>query len=230
MSILNDALKKAARNRRQQAAQGGAPDAPPITHAPERRPRGNRETFTVGIAVGAVLVALGAGVTLAWFTSPPAPPPLPPRTLPAGVAASGEPTAAPEPPIHVALPGDTPAAEPVAEPAVAPVTLAESPPAPDPAEPVAEPEQPVTIRLPPVAAPPTAEELEDLALRIRVFIAEMAVAGARGTGPDGRALINSRLVRVGDTVDPVLDFRLVDVAPGRLTFEDNHGRRYTRSF
>jgi hypothetical protein len=221
MSILNDALKKAARDRRtHQAAAPTTPTAAPTP--PERLARPPRESFTVGIAVGAVLVALGAGGILAWYTGPQVPEPAPPPRTEQPAPQE----AAPLP--GITLPLDT-AATP-ATPLTADTAAPAAPPTDAPAPPSPAPEPEVVLRAPEPPPGPTPAELEDLALRARLYLDAITIAGARGTGPDGRALINNRLHRVGDTVDPVLNLRLVDVAPGRLTFEDPHGRRYTRSF
>jgi hypothetical protein len=51
----------------------------------------------------------------------------------------------------------------------------------------------------------------------------------RSTGPDAKVLIGGRTYKVNDIIDRNLGVRLVNVAPGVLTFADSNGVTYAKN-
>jgi hypothetical protein len=72
-----------------------------------------------------------------------------------------------------------------------------------------------------------APKLEPRAIQ---FIENIKVAGIRASATDAKVLMNDRVYRIGSIVDAELGLKLVEIAPGALTFEDDRGGRYTRTF
>lgn len=234
MSLINDALKKAQKQR--------SGEAPPLAAMPtiggeaatriakRGRPTGFNTLLVrggVGLAVAVVLV--GGGLFL--FRDRPAPaadnPPAPKSAeTPAPAAAAPAPTAtAPAPaPTQFVVPIATPtktAPAPAATTTVAtPAKVEPTPPAAPVAAPVAAQPAP-----PKVAAPPA-----KLGPRAIAFIENLRVVGIRASATDSKVLMNDRVYRVGDTVEHEMDLKLTGITSSSLTFEDEQGARYTRNF
>ena len=245
MSLINDALKKAQRER-SQAPEHPAAVTPPPT-APSSAPR--RELRAKGNPWPAILVviALIGGGAAVWFLKPSgqsAP------TAPATIAAH---TAAPAAPAPSASP--TPAVEqvqlqftpPTAKPATASTTPTTAPAAaaPLPATPTAAVpalQQPAPIAAPaavaaaPVAvqpAPATAAEPLKINLqvedpRILACLDSARVQGIRSVADDAKLLMNNKVYRTGAVVDRELGLKLTQILPTELVFEDAHGIQYRK--
>lgn len=236
MSLINDALKKAQRQR-----TGGAPETTPVPGGGSRPPveaqqRANRAPQLTLLASGALLgVALAVGAVWLLRSDPPAPAravaatpvapaPLSSAPAPAQVTASDKTASTPvasTPPVPApatsrdSAPQDKsiatpkPVVAPLANLAVGPGNTAPDSPAPAKAEPV------------PVKLPPTPKLAE--------LVDAFRVAGIRAAGADSKVLINDRVYRIGDTVDFAHSIRLTGVAPTSLTFTDASGASYTRN-
>jgi hypothetical protein len=50
------------------------------------------------------------------------------------------------------------------------------------------------------------------------------------TTADAKVLMNDRVYRVGSLVEAEMGLTLVEITTGSLTFEDERGGRYTRTF
>lgn len=243
MSLINDALKKAQRER-----SGGAPQplpsstANPVQPAAVGRPQARPAVNLWPIAIAAVAL-VGGGATV-WFLKPSAP-----VTVAASVQPSAPPVAAaptPEPRAPVTAP---PAAEPAAPqlhinlPGTAPATPA---PAPVPAAPAQPAPAPVAA---PVAAAPTAgapapfqvtlklddpqerrndptASVEDP--RVLAFLDNARISGIRIAADDAKLLMNSKVYRMGDTVDRELGLKVTSIRPAELIFEDKRGIQYRK--
>ena len=66
--------------------------------------------------------------------------------------------------------------------------------------------------------------------RILAYLDALRVNGIRPSPDDPKALMNNRVFRIGDTVDRELNLRLTGIAPAKLTFEDERGMIYLKSF
>lgn len=62
------------------------------------------------------------------------------------------------------------------------------------------------------------------------LIESFRVTGIRSAGSDSKVLMNDRVYRLNDIVDHEQGIRLTGVATGALTFEDESGAVYTRQF
>ena len=221
MSLINEALKKAQKQR--------TGEAPPLASLPaiggEAPARIAGRTKSAPLT--ALLVRLGGGVAAlavvivaALFLF---------RDKPAATAATPPPAVAATAPV---APPDVPATAPRATgntfvlpiaPPPEPVTAKPEPAAASVAPvPAPEPEKPAPDR---AAAPPP--RLEP---RATTFIENIRVAGIRASGTDSKVLMNDRVYRIGDLVEHELGLRLVGITSSSLTFEDERGGRYTRNF
>ena len=201
MSLINEALKKAQRER------SGAPSgAMPNTGDFDQRtaPTKRTQNLIQIVAGAAALVVLSVGITVYLVNRTPAAAPLAPVVANAAPIDSVEPASAAEPSavppiITLAIPAIEKASEPVVT--AAPVETA------PPAVPSRQPE-----------------------LHIQLFVDAIRVMGIRSSGGESKVLMNDRVYRVNDIVDRVLVLKLVKVEPEMLTFTDANGMVYTKSF
>lgn len=211
MSLINEALKKA---QRQRTTAEALPPMPGGTGGPGPRKRGRAlPTPVLLLIVGgaAALIVISVVLTIFLMRSKPAvtEPPTP-MTAQAEVPAEAPVTSAPEPVItlpKIEVPVIAPAPEPVVaapEPAVTP--------APAPTAPPAHP------------APPVYDE------RAYAFIDRLQVMGIRSSGSDSKVLMNDRVYRVNDIVERSLGLKLQEVTPDALIFVDSNGTLYTKNF
>ena len=75
------------------------------------------------------------------------------------------------------------------------------------------------------AATQPALKLENRAVQ---FIDNIKVAGIRASATDAKVLMNDRVYRLGSVVEADLGLKLVGITANSLTFEDERGARYTR--
>lgn len=229
MSLINDALRKAQKQRTGEMpalasmpAIGGESAA---RIAKRTRPAG---FYTLLIRLGAVVALLSVviigGVVLLRKKSLPAD-----AQQSAGQTPGGQqPTTVPPP--QTAAP--QPAATTFVVPVVAPSTPAASPKTPAPVvqtetpKPVATTAAPVTAKPEPVK-PAAPTKLEPKAI---MFIESLKVVGIRASTTDSKVLMNDRVYRIGNTVEHEMGIKLTGITANSLTFEDERGGSYTRTF
>jgi hypothetical protein len=217
MSLINEALKKA---QRQRTPDAGAPDLAASANAPSgpivRRSRPMpAQTLLLIVAGAAVLIVFSAIGTVYLMNRTPEPKSVPVTILPPPPVAPA-PDTSPSP-VIVAPSLDVASNAPAESSAPAAVELPAIPlTQPAPTAPTAEP------------APAPAPALPDP--RIQTFVDAIRVAGIRSSGAESKVLMNDRVYRVGDTVDLALGIKLEAVAPDSLTFVDAHGASYKRNF
>lgn len=241
MSLINEALKKAQRQRALDSAPlssapSGVAAAAVTTHVRVASHKRSHAALWFGLG----LVALGAGATalvmhysfdpatpdttkVAHTAPPPAVAPAPIPSAPASAPAPASPAPAavePEAPL-VMLP---PIAPPT--PAAAPVITAESPPSPAPSE-AAVPEPVAPVPVAPIAAPPTPAERE---AQVYSFLNTIRLSGVRGLDREARVLMNERVWRLNDIVSPELGLRLSAVRANLLVFTDAQGKTYEKPY
>jgi hypothetical protein len=243
MSLINDALKKAARQRaEEQADLGPLMPGGGASRARQRGPMGKQAMVLIGAAAVA-LVVVSVVVTGAFFSGRPEARPAAPAPVAAPAAANPPaqaavqapavvavtvprivapaPTAAPVPtaaPLIVAAP--VPTAAPI--PTSAPVAAAQPPPAQAEPAPAAAP--PAALAPAPAAAPESREE------RVQAYIDGLHVTGARSAGADSKALVDGHVFKLGDVLDKALGLRLTGVDPDHLTFVDAAGGTYVKPY
>lgn len=226
MSLINEALKKAQKQR--------SGEAPPLASMPAiggepaaRIARGAKASFIPFVIAGSAgVAALGLAGFFLLRDRPAAAAPNPAAAVAAPAPATPATTTAPAAPTPAA-----PAPKTAENTFVLPIA------APPPAAPAAAPATPapaVTASAPEPGPPPPAEtrnpEPGRLDSRAIQFIDGIKVAGIRAAGTDSKVLMNDRVYRIGDVVEYDLGLRLVGITAGSLTFEDARGARHTRNF
>lgn len=224
MSLINDALKKAQKQR-----TGDAPDLaklPAIGGEPAARiarrdkpPAFNSLMMWIGVGSATLLiVVVGAFFLIRWMIKSPEVP----ATAKAPVVVQ---STAPTKESPAALPAPS-----IAKPVPSVVTVQPSVP-----EVVVE-TKPVVVATaeppPPVEAPKpaaVAAAAPKMASKAVAYIDGLRVAGVRASGAESKVLMNDRVYRIGDTVEHVLGLKLAAITVDSLTFEDENGARYTRN-
>ena len=253
MSLINDALKKAQRQRTEGSTPPAEATPPSDVQEPLHRVarRGKPAAFRAqlmliggGAAAVVALLVLGA-VFLLRKDEPPAPMPKPEKiaavqptapaptaSIPAAVVAPvvtlaatpATPPPAPQP--VVATPA--PVAAPVEVVAAAPTTPAST--APQFVLPPAVTDStPAPASSPTVAAPVVSERPKPSTRMIGV-IEHLRVGGIRVAGTESKVLMNDRVYRLNDVVDFELGIRLTGIEAKALTFEDARGAVHIRTF
>jgi cytoskeletal protein RodZ len=223
MSLINDALKKAQKQR-----TGDAPDLsklPAIGGEPAARiarrdkpPAFNSMVLWIGVGATTVLIlTVGAFFLIRWMMKNPEAP----ATAKAPVVAQSMPTAK-ETPTPTATPSAAkpPPSVATVQPSVPEVVVETKPVA------VASTEAPAPVEAP---KPVVAAVAPKMAAKAVAYIDALRVAGVRASGAESKVLMNDRVYRIGDTVEHVLGLKLAGITVDSLTFEDENGARYTRN-
>ncbi len=231
MSLINDALKKAQRERtaapEHPATVTPTAPQPPASRGPARR--GELRSRSNHWPLLLVVLALIGGGTAVWFLKPggqPTPTTITatadraPATSPAPTtAAPAEPAPAPAS-LQINLPAPTTATEaptPVATTLVPPAAATPAVVQPTPQPPSAPTTEPLKISL----------QLEDP--RVLAFLDAARIQGIRSVADDAKLLMNSKVFRPGAIVDRELGLKLVQILPTELVFEDTRGIQYRKT-
>lgn len=220
MSLINDALKKAQNRHGDSTPSVPASDGPA---AIPKAPRKGRTPFAklVIVGIGISVFFTVVSVSLTWFIlreEPPTPvaPPAakiaapPPASSPPSGAATTEPVApASDSPVSAPDRANT-AQPPIASPIIVPVI----------------PTPPIVTPAEPAPATPAIK----LSTRIQAFVDRLRVTSIRISDTGNKAILNDRLFRVNDLVEPSLGLRLTSIEPNLLTFTDETGSTYLRHF
>jgi hypothetical protein len=231
MSLINDALKKAARQRAQEES-GVAPLRPGggvAQSTGQRAPMSTQTMILIG-AAALVLIVVSAVVTGMLIAGKFEPKPA------AVVAAAPAPAAAaPAPTIAISVPKPTPARVAAPAPVVAPAPVAAAPapvvvttPVPT-APPAAAPPSVAVIAAPAATAAQAAaaQAQNDL---IQNLVDKYHVSGVRAAENGSKALIDGHVYRQGEFLDRSLGLKLIGVDQDHLTFTDKAGNTYIKSF
>ncbi len=252
MSLINDALKKAQKQR--------TGEAPPLASLPSvggqsaasisrRSKSGGPNPMQIWAGAGAGVLFLAVG---GWFAFRPSPTATSADANPVSVAPSSSPAAhrPDEPAVDLAKAATSQSSDqsasvtfalPIAKPPkVETVAVAQqnadreprpvvTPIARDVAQ-KSEPTLPSVTRSPSTepaapAKPAPALKLENRAVQ---FIDNIKVAGIRASATDAKVLMNDRVYRIGSVVEADMGLKLVGITANSLTFEDERGARYTR--
>lgn len=223
MSLINDALKKAQRQR----STDSAPPLPAVSAA--QPPTGNVVKRAKPIAFQSQVVrmaatVLGAGLLLIggvlyWQWKSFAAEELALGKLKSS-AKPATPAATETNTLAAATPSDASKDPNAAAPAFNISTATATPPALASKEILAEPA--------PAAPVPAFKPRPDP--KILAYVDTLRVTGIRAAGSDSKVLMNDRVFRVNDFVDHALGLKLTGVATNALTFEDERGVVYTRNF
>lgn len=241
MSLINDALKKAQKQREGSTTDLGADLAPHASGATTPSSPAAKNNTLPMIAGAAVIVALSVAATvyllrdgqrestpLSGAATPPAPAPVSasngaPPPLPSATSPAPPPASAPATPVAASSgPSNTSAVPPVTvslQPA--PVAAQSSPPSTS-SEAVSLPE----------SAPRATPEADLLKTtnRIQGLIDKFKISGIRLADADSKVLLNDHLFRVNDLVEPSLGLRITKIESHVLTFTDADGNSYLKHF
>ena len=228
MSLINDALKKAQKQRTGDAPElnklpsiGGEPAA---RIAKRGKPPGfNSLLLWIGLGATTLLaLVIGGFFIVRALTAHPDTPALAKPTLVAQtttVPVATPPAAAVVPTVSTSGTASVPPATMVQAPA--PALVAET----KPMAVVAAVAPPLDLEIPKPAAPVGKMESKAVA-----YIEGLRVAGIRASATESKVLMNDRVYRIGDTIEHQLGLKLVVITASSLTFEDEKGARYTRNF
>ena len=229
MSLINDALKKAARQRAEEQADVVAPmPGGGNRHAPgSGGPMRTQTMVLIGAAAVALIVvsAVVTGVFVAGKSEQksaamaPVPTPTP---SPQKVVVQSPVIAIPQV-LQTSTPSPTPVAatKPASAPVLPPLPTARQVPSPV----ISAPAAAASVAPAPVSSAP--ESHNDL---IQGIIDRYRISGVRAAGPDSKALVDGHVYKVNDLIDKSLGLRLLKVEPDHLTFVDAQGETYVRSF
>ena len=233
MSLINDALRKAQKQRTGElpplASMPAIGGESAVRIAKRAKPAGfNTLLLRLGIGGAVLAVVIVGGTILVARKAPSRPPAVAPEVAASQPAEPAVKPAAPAPaPTAFVVPivsAPAPVAPPKTEapvaksatpkPETAPTVVATTPP-PAPAK--AEPVKP--------AGPPA--KLEPRAIN---YIESLRVAGIRASATDSKVLMNDRVYRLGNIIEHELGLKLTGITANSLTFEDERGGSYTRTF
>lgn len=215
MSLINDALKKAQNRHGESTPASPRTDGPAAIPSQPGRGKSNlSSTLLIGGGIGVLCIAVSVTVTFFLLRKD--------DRRPAN-------TAAIQPAPTVSAPPLTPlviTAVPVTPPPVTASPVVAPPPStPPPVTPIAPANTAVTPVTPPEPAP-----VIRLGTRIQSFVDRLRVTSIRISDTGNKAILNDRLFRVNDLVEPTLGLRLTDIQPNVLTFTDETGATYLRHF
>jgi hypothetical protein len=221
MSLINDALKKAARQRAEEQGE----IMPPMPGGGRRRvsrqgePMRTQTLVLVGAAALALIV-ISVVVTGMFMNGKPEPK-LVAAAKPAVEASM--PTPAPKaivqaPVIAVSIPQQS-------VPTAAPSPVAVAKPTPTPS-PVAVVQAPVAATAA-ISAPAETQSPNDA---VQALVDGFHISGVRTAGAGSKALIDGHVYKLNDFVDKALGLRLSKVDEDHLTFVDREGNVFLRSF
>jgi hypothetical protein len=214
MSLINDALKKAARQR---AEDQGDVMAPMPGGRGRDRGRGAPMRSQTMVLIGAaalVLIVVSAVITGLLVTGKSQP-----KVIFVAAAVPAPEVAAP---VVVQMPAISLAPLPKPTPTVAAVSapVISAPPA----------QVAVAAAVPPSPSPTVSVPEPSHADRVEAFLDKLHVSGVRSAGSDSKALVDGHVYRVNDVLDRPLGLRLVKIEEGQLTFVDSRGSTFIKNF
>lgn len=256
MSLINEALKKAQRQRHDDPSAPVPPVPGGGTIARRGQPRSAKSL--VLISAGAVVLVVLSVVFTVYLVNRPAPsppkvatakpaapkaePPPKPIVVPpiatggaAPASATASTPAITPPPVATRAPKDE-GSRPAATPAPVPAAIETKPPpvaAPSIADrPALAPAQPPPAVVPSTPAPSSipAQANSTPDPRIHAFVDTLRISGVKAGGAESRVLMNDRVYRLNDIVERTLGVRLIKVESNSLTFSDANGVTYVKFF
>jgi hypothetical protein len=214
MSLINDALKKAARERAEE--QG---EIAPMPGGGRRRGRHGgpmqKQTLVLIGAAAIALIVVSVVLTGMFMTGKPATKPVTAASAaPTPIALQPAPKIAIEAPvIAVAVPSPTPVP-----------TVAVVKPTPTPVPVVVQAPEPAA------AAPKVADTSQGHMDELQAIVDAFHISGVRTAGADSKALVDGHIYKLNDIVDKKTGLRLIKVDVDHLTFADRDGTNFVRTF
>ena len=200
MSLINDALKKAQKQRTGESAPTAGttkPEGEAIGRIVKRArpPAFSTLLLRIGLSTGALLILLAGGYLAVPLL----------RQSPIQM----------EEPKPTTTPAIAPPLAPVVSAGQAPETFS---------IPIAPSAPPVLTPPPPPPPPPK------FSPKAISFVDNLRIAGIRASATDSKVLMNDRVYRNGDIVEHEIGLKLIEITANSLTFENESGARYTRNF
>jgi hypothetical protein len=210
MSLINDALKKAARERAEEQGE----------IAP--RPGGGRRSRHGGPMQKQTLILIGAAAIVLIVVS----------VVLTGMFMTGKPAAKPT---AVASPTPTTLAQAAAKIIIEAPVIAVAVPTPAPTVAVVKPTPtpvPVVVQAAETAAPaPKAPDTSQGHMdEMQAIVDAFHISGVRTAGAESKALVDGHIYKLNDIVDKKSGLRLVKVDVDHLTFTDRDGNTFVRTF
>jgi hypothetical protein len=251
MSIINDALKKAARQRAQEENDLGS--LMPGSHhgqSPRGKKKNSTQTIVLISAAALVLIVVSVVATGIFVAAKPqaapvaaerpVPTPVAPAVQAPAVALISIPKAVSMYPTPVAVAEERPAIAlaPTLAPTAVPTAIPTLAPTATPiAYPTAVPtEAPTPVALitlhPPEPVAPSATTPADQAHNdlVQGLVDRLQVSGVRAAGLGSKALVDGHVYRVNDVLDRTTGLKLIGVDEDHLTFVDSKGVKYVKTF
>ena len=245
MSLINEALKKAQRQRHEEQAELSAPMPGGGTRVARRAKSLPTQTVVLLAGGGIALFVLCVVGAVLWINRPA---PTPAKPAPVAVRPAAPAATISTPPIVLApVPAET-----KPTPAVATPTAVVTPPKPEPTAPaVAAPEPKISMASarsapavelanttsaePATSAPARIITVPNLPAakfeeRIQAIVDSWRVAGIRSSSTGSRVLLNERVYKLNDVVDRTNGLRLSKIAADQLTFTTPEGIDYVKTF
>ena len=237
MSLINDALRKAQKQRTGEMpalssmpAIGGESAA---RIAKRTRPAGFYTLLIrLGAGVALLAVVIIGGVVLLRKKSGPVE-----STTPPVQTTTAQTSAAVQTPVQTLTPQPQAAApQPATTTFVVPVVVTPTPTAAKSPAPTSQAEAPKPVAAataapvmakPEPVKPAVTGKLDPKAIQ---FIESLKVVGIRASTTDSKVLMNDRVYRIGNIVEHEMGIKLTGITSNSLTFEDEHGGSYTRTF
>jgi hypothetical protein len=237
MSLINDALKKAQRQRTNNPFGIAAPMPGGGGRVARRGSGMPTQTIVLIVAGCAVLVVISAVGAVVFVNGKSAPKAKPATTAVASVSVA-PPTQATEfpklaiQPIVVPAKTETPivSAATVVPPQTTPEKKIESSASASTSAASAKPAPPEPTVSPAKTPPPVPASRALPDERVHAYLDALRIAGVRASGASSRVLLNEKVYRLNDLVDRSLALRLTAVETEFLKFTDSNGVEYEKTF
>jgi hypothetical protein len=224
MSLINEALKKAARQRAEE--QG---DSPPMPGGNRRQARQGgpmqKQTFVLIVGAAVALVVVSVVVTGILMTGKPeAKAPAAVKETPVSVAPALTAKAVIQAPVVLV-------SVPTAAPTSAPVAVAMPSPTPTPV--AVAPATPLPVAMAAVTTAPVQRSADNSQVHtdtVQGLVDAFHISGVRTAGSGSKALVNGHVYKLNEIVDKSIGLKLVKVDEDHLTFVDRDGNTYVKSF
>ena len=255
MSLINEALKKAQRQRTDTPIAQPAPapvgtNEAPVARIAKRRPPMPARTLVILLGGGVSLLLMGGVFIFIFFLhgldSAPEPQPIAVAVRPSSPVVSPPPSApSAESPTLNTQPSTLNSAPPAVQ---LPPIVATSSQLPAPSsqhstlntQPAVAPSPPPqVVSVPPASAPstqPSTLNTQPTAAtptansRVYEFLEKLRVSGIRASDTDPKVIMNDRVYRLNDIVDRTTQLRLTRIEASTLTFVDASGFEYRKNF
>ncbi|MDX2186924.1 MAG: hypothetical protein SFV32_08330 [Opitutaceae bacterium] len=210
MSLINEALKKAQRERDKAPANpdqtfGGEGGNTPPSPGGDRGGNGSGPNWGLIIIIIVLFSVISILVTL-LITS---------RKAESPVVAAG-PTPTPQPAATASVPTPSPA------PLVAPAAAAPALVQPAKIQPL------ITATSPGTTLSPVVPSVSEERTRRQSLVDQLRISGVRITERGNRALVNDRLVRVGDPLEAIPGLKVLEIERERIVLTDESGHRFVK--